>query len=148
VTVDAEISSRLRACGLEVFDSFTGGKPSVAEAFRHIVHIDATPIQRIPANSSDAGEMLNKSWKSHALRAKVIADDGSFLVAGGMNHGWVHVKMTEATDIASLEGQGGDLLFIARSFDGHHVCAASREEGEYWIFETAFPFPEPGEARL
>ncbi|MFE2260331.1 hypothetical protein [Streptomyces griseosporeus] len=148
LAVDDEISHRLRACGLEVFHSLSAKAPSVAEVFRHVVHIDATPVQRIPVNSSGAGDSLNKAWKSHALRAKVIADDGSFLMAGGLNHGWVHVRMTEATDITSLEGQGGDLLFIARSFDGHHVCAASREEGEYWILETDFPFPDPGEACL
>jgi hypothetical protein len=136
--MDAEFSSRLRSSGLEVLGRFVGGGPTVTDAFHRVVHIDAVPVQRIPVNEVEASRQLDDAWKSHARQGGVLASDGSFLVAGGLDYGWVHVRLTEATDISSLEDQEGELIFITRSFSGHRVCAASKEEGEYWITEADF----------
>jgi hypothetical protein len=103
-----------------------------------VVHIDAVPALRIPAASVDAARQLNAAWELHARQGSALASDSSFLVAGGLDDGWVHVRLTEATDISALEDRNGEMLFIARSISGHRVCAASKEAGEYWILEADF----------
>jgi hypothetical protein len=134
--MDIELSARLRNSGLDVLGKFEGGGPTVTDAFHRVAHIDAVPIQRISVNEPDATRKLGESWKFHALQGGVLASDGSFLVAGGLNYGWVQVRLTDATDISALEDTQGELLFMARSLRGHRVCAASKEEGEYWILEA------------
>ncbi|GAA1419338.1 hypothetical protein GCM10009601_16090 [Streptomyces thermospinosisporus] len=135
--VDTEIFSRLRRAGFEVVGRFEGGHPTVVEAFHRVVHIHALPVERISVNLDGAAQLLNDAWKSRALAGGIVSDDGSLLVAGGLNYGWVHVRLTEATDISSLEEEG-ELLFTGRSTSGHLVCAASKEGSEYWILEEAF----------
>ncbi|WP_199791519.1 hypothetical protein [Streptomyces sp. 142MFCol3.1] len=138
--MDAEITSRFQSAGLEVIGGCSGGRgPSVAEAFRRVVHIDAEPVDRIQRNESGAARRVDEFWKDRARNGRVVADDGSFLAAAGIDYGWVHVRLTENTDISAMEDPEGGLLFIARSMSGHNVCAASTEEGEYWILELEFP---------
>lgn len=138
-TLDTEIASRFQNAGLEVLARFTGTDgPSVTEAFRQVVHIDAEPVHRIRKDAADAARKVDASWKSPVRDGEVLASDGSFLAAGSMQYGWVHVRLTEATDISVLDDPDGGLVFIARSFSGHRVCAASTEEGEYWILEVDF----------
>lgn len=137
--MDTEIASRFQNAGLEVVARFTGAEgPSVLEAFHRVVHIDAEPVHRIRKDAPGAAREVDASWKSRARDGGVLASDGSFLAAGSMQYGWVHVRLTDATDISVLDDPDGGLLFIARSFSGHRVCAASTDEGEYWILEVDF----------
>ncbi|MEV0486293.1 hypothetical protein AB0I69_37585 [Streptomyces sp. NPDC050508] len=141
-TVDASIVSRLQNAGLEVISSFAGTEgPSAEQAFQRVVHIDAKPAQRITISAANSALQVNSSWRSQALSAGVISDDGSFLVAVGLKHPWVQVRLTETTDISALDGAADELLFVARSITGHRVCAATTEEGEYWILVLDFPQP-------
>ncbi|WP_217545375.1 hypothetical protein [Streptomyces sp. GbtcB6] len=141
--MDAEIKSRFTNAGLEVVARYTGvDGPSVEEAFHRVVHIDATPVQRMQKRGPDAAHQVDDAWKACAHQGGVVADDGAFLAAGSMSYGWVHVRLTPATDISALADQGGELLFIARSLSGHRVCAASTEGSEYWILEMDFPAQE------
>ncbi|MFD8721670.1 hypothetical protein ACFV2H_27710 [Streptomyces sp. NPDC059629] len=141
--MDAEIESRFTNAGLEVVARYTGDYgPSAEEAFRRVVHIDATPVQRLQKRGPDAAHRVDDAWKARAREGGVVADDGSFLAAASMNYGWVQVRLTPRTDISALADQGGELLFIARSLSGHRVCAASTEGSEYWILEMDFPEQE------
>ncbi|MER7930361.1 hypothetical protein ABTY96_45885 [Streptomyces sp. NPDC096057] len=138
--MDASIVSRLQSAGLEVISPFAGTEgPSTEQAFQRVVHIDAKPVERITVSTPDAALQVNSSWRSHALSAGVISDDGSFLVAVGLRRPWVQVRLTETTDISALEGADDELLFVTRSITGHSVCAATTEEGEYWILVLDFP---------
>ncbi|MFI6487668.1 hypothetical protein [Streptomyces sp. NPDC050564] len=145
--MDAKITSRFQGAGLEVIGGFSESQgPSVTVAFRRVVHIDAEPVDRIQRNQIGAARRVDESWKDRARSGGVVADDGSFLAAAGMDYGWVHVRLTENADISAMEDPEGGLLFIARSLSGHRVCAASTEEGEYWILEVDFPeFSQPDE---
>ncbi|MEV7978364.1 hypothetical protein [Streptomyces sp. NPDC086519] len=141
--MDTETKSRFTSAGLEVVARYTGvDVPSVDEAFHRVVHIDATPVQRMQKRGPDAAHRVDDAWKTCAREGGVVADDGAFLAADGMRYGWVHVRLTPATDISALADQGGELLFIARSLSGHRVCAASTEGSEYWILEADFPAQE------
>ncbi|MFE4968303.1 hypothetical protein [Streptomyces sp. NPDC056660] len=141
--MDAEIEHRFTNAGLEVVARYTGvDGPSVEEAFRRVVHIDATPVQRINKRGPDASHRVDDAWKTRAREGGVVADDGTFLAAGSMRYGWVHVRLTPATDISALADQAGELLFIARSLSGHRICAASTEGSEYWILTPDFPAEE------
>ncbi|MGW3305575.1 hypothetical protein ACWDG9_03180 [Streptomyces sp. NPDC001073] len=138
--VDASIVSRLQNAGLEVITPFVGTEgPSAEQAFQRVVHVDAKPTERITISAANANLQVNSSWRSQALRAGVISDDGSFLVAVGIKHPWVQVRLTETTDISATGGADDELLFVARSVTGHRVCAATTEEDEYWILVLDFP---------
>jgi hypothetical protein len=137
--MDPHISIRLRSAGLDVLGWFTGSGPSVREVFQRVVHVEATPEQRIPSNVADAARRINDAWISHACDSAVLAEDGSFLAAVGLKYDWVKVRLTDATDISALEEPQGELLFVARSLSGHRACAVSTEEGEYWILGLEFP---------
>ncbi|MBY8340219.1 hypothetical protein LXH13_17995 [Streptomyces spinosirectus] len=138
--METDIESRFRRVGLEVIGRFTeSGRPSVTEAFHKVVHIDAEPVERIQRRAVDAAQRVDEAWKNHASNGGVLSDDGSFLAAGSMAYGWVHVRLTDSVDIAALGGPQKELIFIARSLSGHRVCAASTEGDEYWILEAEFP---------
>ncbi|WP_324786354.1 hypothetical protein [Streptomyces sp. H51] len=129
--MEANIESRFRGVGLDVVGWFTGsGGPSVTEAFRRIVHIDAEPVERIPRRAADAARRVDEAWRNHARRGDVLSDDRSFLVAVGMDYGWLRVRMTDDADMTALVDLQGELLLIARSLSGHRVCAASAEGDE------------------
>ncbi|MEU8973620.1 hypothetical protein AB0D11_30900 [Streptomyces monashensis] len=136
--MDRQVFARLQNAGLEVLGWFTGSGPTVTEAFQPVVHIDATPVQRIPANAIDSSRRVFDAWKSHARDAAVLTTDGSFLLTVGLKYDWVKVRLTDTTDISALRDPEGELLIVARSLSGHHVCAVSTEEGEYWILEMDF----------
>ncbi|MEU5096880.1 hypothetical protein [Streptomyces sp. NPDC020996] len=137
--MEADIESRFRSAGLDVVGWFTGsGGPSVTEAFHKVVHIDAEPVERIPRRAAGAAQRVDEAWRDHARRGDVLSDDRSFLVAVGMDHGWLRVRMTDDADVTALVDPQGELLFIARSLSGHRVCAASAEGDEYWILEADF----------
>jgi regulator of extracellular matrix RemA (YlzA/DUF370 family) len=140
--MDTEIESRFRTAGLEVIGQpEVDGGPSVEQAFRRVVHIDAEPVQRIQRNAPDASRHLDEAWRARARAAGVLSEDGTCLVAAGMKDGWVHVRLTEDSDVSALRSPDGDLLLIARSPSGHRVCAASTEGGDYWILEEDFTEP-------
>ncbi|MFH9003770.1 hypothetical protein ACH4E5_11100 [Streptomyces afghaniensis] len=140
--MDTEIESRFRTAGLEVIGQpEVDGGPSVEQAFRRVVHIDAEPVERIQRNTADAPGRLDEAWRARARAGGVLSEDGTCLVAAGMKGGWVHVRLTEDSDISALRSPDGDLLLIARSPSGHRVCAASTEGGDYWILEEDFPGP-------
>ncbi|WP_225826889.1 hypothetical protein [Streptomyces naphthomycinicus] len=132
------IQRRFEVADFEVLGRFSGPGPTVMEAFRRVVHISATPVRRVARHTPGFAERLNEAWVAQARQAGVLADDGSFLVAGNLEYGWLHVRLTDATDILSLEPPDGDLTFIARSMSGHSVCAASSEGAEYWILREDF----------
>lgn len=136
--MDAQISIRLRNAGLEVLGWFSGGGPTVTEAFQRVVHVEATPVQRIRCDAIDAARRVDAAWKSHARDAAVLAEDGSFLMVVGLKHDWVKVRLTDTTDISALKDPEGELIVVARSLSGHRVCAVDTEEGEYWILEVDF----------
>ncbi|MGC0384492.1 hypothetical protein [Streptomyces sp. SAI-129] len=138
--MDAKAQSRLESAGLEVLGVYEGqGGPTVTEAFRRVVHLDAEPVERIPRSGGDARQVVDERWKARARAGGLVADDGSFLAAAGMELGWVRVRLTERTSISSTADQPGELLFIARSLSGHLALAASAEGGEYWLLEEKFP---------
>ncbi|GGZ94315.1 hypothetical protein GCM10010389_36350 [Streptomyces echinoruber] len=137
-TDNAEIYSRLRAAGLEVINSVAAGRPSVTEAFRRVVNVEVKPVQRISAGIAKADQKAYNAWKTHAQSGGVLADDGTFLVAGSLKHEWIHVRLTDAINISALKDPDGELLFVTRSASGHRVCAVSKEGGEYWILVEDF----------
>jgi hypothetical protein len=138
--LDAEFECRFRNAGLEVIGRFEeNGALSVTEAFHGVVHIDAEPVERIQRRAAGAARRVNELWKARARSSGVLSEDGTVLVAAGMDYGWVCVRLTDVADISALAAPSGELLFIARSMRGHRVCAASTEEGEYWIVEEDFP---------
>jgi hypothetical protein len=138
--MDAEIESLFRNAGLEVIGkSEVDSGPSVTEAFRRVVHIDAEPVERIQRRAADAARRVDESWKARARSSGVLAEDGTCLAAASMEYGWVQVRLTDDADISALRSPEGELLLIARSPSGHRVCAASTEGGEYWILEEEFP---------
>ncbi|MFJ3638748.1 hypothetical protein ACIPRD_03225 [Streptomyces sp. NPDC090108] len=128
-----DIRLRLEAAGLEVVGPFSGAGSSVAEAFHRVVNVDAEPVETIPRDCPEAANRVSESWQAHAQSMGVLSEDGSFLAAGSLEHGWIHVKLTPTTSIFSTQDQEGDLLFISRSPTGNQVCAASGEGAEYWI---------------
>ncbi|CAM5267454.1 hypothetical protein STENM36S_05504 [Streptomyces tendae] len=138
--MDAKVKSRLESAGLEVLGVYEGqAGPTVTEAFRRVVHLDAEPVERIPRSGDDARQVVDERWRARARAGGLVADDGSFLAAAGMELGWVRVRLTERTSISSTADQPGELLFIARSLSGHLALAASAEGGEYWLLEEEFP---------
>ncbi|TDT37473.1 hypothetical protein EV562_106253 [Streptomyces sp. BK208] len=138
--MDAKAQSRLEGAGLEVLGVYEGqGGPTVTEVFRRVVHLDAEPVERIPRSGGDAGPVVDERWRARARAGGLVADDGSFLAAAGMELGWVRVRLTERTSISSTADQPSELLFIARSLSGHLALAASTEGGEYWLLEEGFP---------
>ncbi len=140
--MDTEIESRFRTAGLEVIGQpEVDGGPSVEQAFRRVVHIDAEPVERIQRKSTDAPRCLDEAWRARARAGGVLSEDGTCLMAAGMKDGWVHVRLTDDSDVAALRPPDGDLLLIARSPSGHRVCAASTEGGGFWIPEEYFPSP-------
>ncbi|WP_416975124.1 hypothetical protein [Streptomyces sp. 4F14] len=137
--MDSELFSRIRSCNLKVLGWFDCDGLTVEDVFHRVVHIDVVPVKRIPADSVDIGRKVNEYWGLHARSGGVIADDGTFLVAGSLEGGWVSVKMIDNVEVFNFREASGDILFVARSASGHHVCAVSREGSEYWIIEVDFP---------
>ncbi|MBQ1094842.1 hypothetical protein KBY55_01665 [Streptomyces sp. b94] len=137
--MDERIESRLRSAGFDVLGMYGGQDgPTVTEVFREVVHIDAEPVERIRRGDAHAGRVVDERWRARARAGRLVADDGSFLAAAGMELGWVRVRLTERTSISAMEDQPGELLFIARSLSGHLALAASAEGGEYWLLEAEF----------
>ncbi|MFD4505059.1 hypothetical protein [Streptomyces sp. NPDC058457] len=80
--MDAEIKSRFTSAGLEVVARYTGvDGPSVEKAFHQVVHIDATPVQRMQKRGPDAAHQIDAAWKTRAHEGGVVSDDGAFLAA-------------------------------------------------------------------
>ncbi|MBZ6248370.1 hypothetical protein [Streptomyces olivaceus] len=138
--MNEEIESRLKDAGLEVLGMHSGQDgPTVTEVFRRVVHLDAEPVERIRRSGADAAQAIDDRWRARAQAGQLVASDGSFLVGAGMELGWVRVRLTDRTSVSATEDQPGELLFIARSLNGHFALAASAEEGEYWLLEAEFP---------
>ncbi|MDN3265458.1 hypothetical protein QWJ26_37780 [Streptomyces sp. CSDS2] len=133
-----EVRCRFEGASLEVLGPFPGSGPSVAEAFRRVMHVEAKPAEKIARDTPDIADKITEAWAARARNSGVLGDDGTFLVAGSLEYGWVRVRLTREADIHSLHDSDGDLLFIARSLSGHRVCAVSREGSEYWILEEEF----------
>ncbi|MEU7559213.1 hypothetical protein [Streptomyces eurythermus] len=133
-----EVRRRLENASLEVLGPFSGPGPSVAEAFRRVMHVEAKPAEKIPCDTPDIADKINEAWDARARNSGVLGEDGTFLVAGSLKYGWVRVRLTMESCLHSMHDSDGDLLFIARSLSGHRVCAVSREGSEYWILEEEF----------
>ncbi|RSN53271.1 hypothetical protein DMH12_18130 [Streptomyces sp. WAC 04229] len=138
--MNEKVESRLRDAGLEVLGMFEGQiGPTVTEVFRNVVHLDAEPVERIHRGEADASRVVDQRWKARAIAGGIVAGDGSFLAAAGMELGWVQVRLTERTSVSATEDQPGELLFIARSLRGDRALAVSAEGSEYWLLEAEFP---------
>ncbi|MFF9086893.1 hypothetical protein ACF1BE_10840 [Streptomyces sp. NPDC014991] len=135
---DDENKRRFETVGLAVIGTFSGSGPGVTEAFRRVVHVEARPVETIPRDTPDLAARVNETWTRHARETGVLAEDDSFLAAGGLEHGWFHVRLTSATNIFFLQDPEGDLLFVARDLSGQKVRAVSREGSEYWILDEVF----------
>ncbi|MEU5080345.1 MULTISPECIES: hypothetical protein [Streptomyces] len=135
---DNEIEQPFQDAGFEVFGRFPASEPSATKAFNRVMNVAAKPIDKIPCDELDAVDKVNKAWVTRARNSGVLTGDGSFLAIGSLDYGWLRLRLTSAANIFALEQPDGDLLFIARSFSGHRVCAVSREGSEYWILEEEF----------
>ncbi|WP_381554269.1 hypothetical protein [Streptomyces eurythermus] len=133
-----EVRRRFESASLEVLGPFSGPGPSVAEAFRRVMHVEAKPAEKIPRYAPDIADKVNEAWAARARNSGVLGDGGTFLVAGSLEDGWVRVRLTSEFGVHSLHDPDGDLLFIARSLSGHQVRAVSREGSEYWVLEEKF----------
>ncbi|WP_432171079.1 hypothetical protein [Streptomyces sp. 1222.5] len=132
------ITERLAAAGFDVIGPFSDSGPTVSDVFHRVMNVEAQPSEKIPRASADAPHRVTESWKTRARNSGVLASDDTFLAAGSLAYGWVHLRLTNSVNISALQDPEGDLLFVSRSEDGRHACAVSREGTDYWIIEADF----------
>ncbi|WP_405439405.1 hypothetical protein OG373_19475 [Streptomyces avidinii] len=135
-TSEDNLVELIRRSGLEV-DTVQGNEPgpSVETAWRAMAGFGVEPRASFPLEGDLGGVHL--LWLEHARRAKVIDDDGTFLltavVTGSSEVGWVRVRLTDSADVARLVDDQGRIEFITRSGSGDHICGITAEEYDYWV---------------
>jgi hypothetical protein len=137
VTTDREAAvRRLERCGLEVTEAAPDGPP-VNAALYAVNGFEVEPVAALPA------DLLDEAWHHHAAQTALHADNGEFLILppipGGSQVGWMRVKDPVGMNLPSRIAEvTGSPEFVAVSVDGHHLCAVSVEESDYWVVVHRF----------
>ncbi|MFD8216039.1 hypothetical protein ACFV2U_20420 [Streptomyces sp. NPDC059697] len=105
---------------------------------RHRFEVE--PVAVIPASSPRAADELDEKWRQYASASALYGDKGEFLtlppLSGGSEIGWAAVTDPVGEHLPSrIAAVTGSPEFLAVSMDGHHLCAASAEEDDYWVVQ-------------
>ncbi|SFT04405.1 hypothetical protein SAMN04487982_10681 [Streptomyces sp. ok210] len=134
----------LQSCGLVILE---GDAPSSAPtplvAIRAVAGVDVQPKVTIREARSDAIEEIDRQWQTLTSKTLLAAEAGEFLIlppgSGGSAVGWVRVRDSIGGNLPSrIAAATGSPEFLTLSADGHHLCAVSVEEDEYWIVIRTF----------
>lgn len=140
-----EMEDLYRQAGLEVEGGYAGGEgPTVEEAFRVAVNIEAEPSEKISRRGGNAAVAVGRLWLDCAHERELINSDGEFLVAGGLTVGWIRVRITPETDISRLIRNDGNIELLARSLDGHRISAIDAEGDDFWLVDEPYPARSEG----
>ncbi|MFF1480397.1 hypothetical protein ACFVYD_23040 [Streptomyces sp. NPDC058301] len=136
----SEIEDRCRQAGLEVEGSYSGDDgPTVEEAFRMVVNVDVEPSERLSRRGDGAVDAVGRMWLRRAEERGLIGPEGRVLVAGGLNVGWIRVRVTPETAISRIIRNDGNIELLARSLDGHMISAIDAEGDDFWLVDAAYP---------
>ncbi|MFF4730619.1 hypothetical protein ACFY3M_35905 [Streptomyces mirabilis] len=99
--------------------------------------------QTVHASSPRAADELDEKWHHRASASALYGDKGEFLIlpplSGGSEIGWVAVTDPGGEHLPSrIAAVTGSPELLAVSMDGHHLCAASAEEDDYWVVQHEF----------
>ncbi|MFG3027062.1 hypothetical protein ACGFZJ_00725 [Streptomyces sp. NPDC048253] len=133
----------LERCGLEVTGEAAPDGPPVNAAIYAVSGFEVEPVATVPAAAPHAADELDEAWHRHASQVSLYGENGEFLilppVPGGSEIGWVRVKDPVGRNLPSrVSAVTGSPEFVAVSVDGHHLCAASVEESDYWVVVHEF----------
>ncbi|MER5533993.1 hypothetical protein [Streptomyces mirabilis] len=134
----------LGRCGLRVRETAVPREaPPVNTAICSVTGFEVEPVAVIPASSPRSADELDEKWHHCASASALYGDKGEFLIlpplSGGSEIGWVAVTDPVGEHLPSRTAAvTGSPEFLAVSMDGHHLCAASAEEDDYWVVRHDF----------
>ncbi|QIY69457.1 hypothetical protein HEP84_10010 [Streptomyces sp. RLB1-33] len=101
---------------------------------------EAEPGAVIPASSPRAADELDEKWHQCASASALYGDKGEFPIlpplSGGSEIGWAAATDPVGEHLPSrIAAVTGSPEFLAVWMDGHHLCASSAEEDDYWVVQ-------------
>ena len=134
----------LQSCGLVILEgNAPSSAPTPLAAIRAVAGVDVQPNVTIRESRSDAIEEIDRQWQAQTSKTLLAAEVGEFLIlppgSGGSAVGWVRVRDSVGVNLPSrIAAATGSPEFLTLSADGHHLCAVSVEDDEYWIVVRTF----------
>jgi hypothetical protein len=130
-------------CGLDIVEEQTHEGPPVNAALYAVNGVDVQPVVKVSDSAPHALEELSREWHRRSGGARLYSSSGDFLLmppgSGGSKVGWVRVRDRVGADLPSrVAAATGVPEFIAVSVDGHHLCASTVEDDDYWVVVHEF----------